>query len=178
MRGRDRETGAAAGVAGGNWSPCMLVTTVAPTTFDGCFRWRWGHQVGNRATVVHQRFVLSRTESDSKLRVWLLSRTEAALLSFPLSNFRTERGFRYVRYSSSTGLRTFMILGWTGKKLRVVDTSVPISKLQQHQLHAWLCFARILLHGCMRALASSGCTRVHAVKRPVTLKQNRAILHP
>ena len=127
----------------------MLVTTVGPTTFDGCFRWRWGHQVGNRATIVHERFVLSRTEIDSKLRVWLLSRTEAALLSFPLSNFREERGFRYVRYSSSTGLRTFMILGWTGKKLRVVDTSVPISKLQQHQLHAWLCFARILLHECM-----------------------------
>ena len=82
-KGRDRETGAAAGAAGGNWSPGSCVTTVGPTTFEGCFRWRWGHQVGSRATVVHERFVLSHTESDSKLRVWLLSRTEAALLGFP-----------------------------------------------------------------------------------------------
>ena len=59
--------------------------TVRPATFDWCFRWRWGHQGGSRATVVHERFVLFRIESDFKHRVWLLSRTKAALLSFLLS---------------------------------------------------------------------------------------------
>ena len=126
----------------------MLVTTVGPTTFDGCFRWRWGHQVGNRVTIVHECFILSRTESDSKPRSdCSLERKRLCSVSpIQLSN---GAWFRYVRYSSSTGLRTFMILGWTGTKLRVVDTSVLISKPQQHQLHAWLCFARTLLHECM-----------------------------
>ena len=93
-RGRDRETGAAAGAEGGNWSPGSSVTTVGPTTFDECFRWRWGHQVGRHATVVHGRFVLSRTESDSNFRVWSSCSLERKWLNsvFPYPSFERSVG--------------------------------------------------------------------------------------
>ena len=57
-----------------------------------------------------------------------------------------------------------MILGSTGKKLKVDDTSVPISKL----LRAWLCFARTLLHGVNACLGPPACAckfRLHARAR-------------
>ena len=84
------------------------------------------------------------------------------------SNLRTQRGFRYVRYSSSTGLRTFMILVWTGKKLNVVDTSlleIQVPKCSSiNGAYGCVSLALCCATARQRAQASSGCTRVNAVR--------------
>ena len=61
------------------------------------------------------------------------------------------------------------------KEARVVDTSVPMSKLQQHQLHARLCFARTLLHECMPRPAGVR-LQVQAARRNIVGVQRHASL--
>ena len=146
-RGRDRETGAGAGVAGGNWSPGSSQPSgqqplTGASVEGGDIRLEIVPPLYTSVLFFPAPKVIPNFGSDCSLERKRLCSV------FPYPTFERSVG-SYSSYSSSTGLRTFMILVWTGKKLKVVDMSVPMSKLQQHQLRAWLCFARTLLHACM-----------------------------
>ena len=169
-RGGGREIGAATRAADDNWSPGPCVTTVESTTFwrvlplkVGTSSWKSWHR-WTRAFC----FVPHRKRFQISSLIALSNGSGSA--QFSLSIFRTERGFRYVRYSSSTGLRTFMFRGElerSSSKYSTRQFQVP-NYNSINRAHGFVSLALLALRAWIHADGPPACAcklRLHARAR-------------